>query len=244
MLSKEILEERRESRKLTQTAVASKTAHSSTSMAEILTQTVQAQTPTKTWTPTPTVMSTNTAINTPTPKLGPAMFTTNFDSNCRAGPSQIFDIRNLLTVRETFLILGKSSTKWASWWYLEVKPIPCWVSDTVGKTSGNLEVVPIVMAPTIPTPDIYIITFIAEYSSGEITCRNILVYIDGQQEGAGTDTACGIAADGSFNASFSTAIRLEIETGNKAEWSGQISINGMQCASGIISTPGLTCQRP
>lgn len=100
--------------------------------------------PSPTRTPTPTI--------TPSPTLGPAIATALENSNCRAGPSDQFDVVGYLPQGDSAPIDGRSEAD--TYWWIE-RPDGsgyCYVWQGLVETSGDVDSVPYVDDPPTPTP--------------------------------------------------------------------------------------------
>ena len=110
--------------------------------------------PAPTYTPRPTYTLEPTYTAEPT-QIQEAMFTANQPAFCRSGPSDVvwWDPQEALNKDQTVKIVGKSSSEWGLWWYVEkTSGTRCWVYSELGSTSGNVAGVPIKTAPNTPVP--------------------------------------------------------------------------------------------
>ncbi len=99
--------------------------------------------------PTEAPTDTPTATLTPTSTLGPPVFTTTTNANCRAGPGMVYDIVRVVLAGTTEPIVGKDVT--GTWWVVQ-GGARCWISNITGMASGDLSGVPVIPAPPTPTP--------------------------------------------------------------------------------------------
>lgn len=154
----------------------------------------------------PTVQSA-TATPTPTaivlPSLTPVSitpyFTVHIDSNCRSGPSTSYPRISAILNGETVQILGVTTPDRPVWWYVQAKNTKCWVSGILGTTSGVTTLVPVIVAPPLPTPTIVknTVEILFENKLDEPICRmEFYVGIDliarfswdkGEWKGGGSD---------------------------------------------------------
>lgn len=84
-----------------------------------------------------------------------AQFTTNQPAFCRTGPSEEIwpEPQEGLSKDQTVKIVGKSSSEWGEWWYIEkASGSRCWVWGGLGSTSGNVAGLPVKSVPATPTP--------------------------------------------------------------------------------------------
>ncbi len=89
------------------------------------------------------------------PPLAPMSATAIQNANCRYGPSTAYDIADTLFAGQTALILGRNEAK--TWWQIQGPTFGslCWVSYVTVKVSGDVETLPIAVAPPLPdaSPD-------------------------------------------------------------------------------------------
>lgn len=115
--------------------------------------------PTETPTATiaPTLPPSGTVYPTPTMWI-PASGDSNpsisaiYDTNCRQGPDENFDVVGGLRVGETSKVYGM--LPYGAWWYIEnpgkTDPKYCWVWGETTKVEGSTEAVPEMSAPATP----------------------------------------------------------------------------------------------
>ncbi len=96
---------------------------------------------------TPTV--TPTATVPPTSTLGPPLFTTTTNANCRTGPGLVYDIVRVVMAGTSEPIVGRDAA--STWWVIQ-GGVRCWISNVTGTASGDLSEVPVIPAPPTPTP--------------------------------------------------------------------------------------------
>ena len=103
-------------------------------------------TPTKTLEPT----ATNTATSTPVPPS--LVVSVDLGAVCRTGPDLNFAIAGYLPVGNTPALLARSETD-PVWWQVELteNAVTCWVSDLVVTVEGDVESLPQITPPPIPT---------------------------------------------------------------------------------------------
>lgn len=132
---------------------------------------VQVPLPTGTPAPTPTMAPTWTPV--PTPTLGPAAFTIAVEAgaNCRVGPSMNYPIIAGIENGQTVQILGKSTPEWDLWWFVSAYGQKCFVSSTLGTTSGNMDNIPFVNAPPLPPRYWNQVTLTLNNNTGNLICR-------------------------------------------------------------------------
>ena len=86
-----------------------------------------------------------------TPVPGPEAMARE-DANCRQGPSTQFNVATHLTQGQIVPITGRLAQ--GGWW--QVRPadlqIPCWIAERVVEPYGDLNLVPVVIPPLLPTP--------------------------------------------------------------------------------------------
>jgi hypothetical protein len=105
--------------------------------------------PTDTVTPEPTASPTVTLSPTPTIP----MITATEATNCRKGPSKVFDIDATLYPEDSVQVFGKDPTGY--WWYIQNPDWPtakCWVWTETTVVTGDTSSLPIVQPPPTPTP--------------------------------------------------------------------------------------------
>ena len=73
-------------------------------------------------------------------------------ANCRQGPSIQFNVASHLTQGQIVPITGRLAQ--GGWW--QVRPadlqIPCWIAESIVEPYGDLDLVPVVVPPALPTP--------------------------------------------------------------------------------------------
>lgn len=143
------------------TAAAKTIEVESTRKAALIPTETQAPTETPTEAPTATVTPTlppsGTVNPTPTmwiPSSGDSnpSITAIYDTNCRQGPDENFDVVGGLRVGETSKVYGM--LPYGAWWYIEnpgkTDPKYCWVWGESTKVEGSTEAVPEMSAPATP----------------------------------------------------------------------------------------------
>lgn len=90
-----------------------------------------------------------TATITPSPTLGPPVFTAAVNANCRTGPGLVYGVVRVLSAGSTSSIVGRNAA--STWWVVTDGP-QCWVSGSTGAPSGDLSGVPVIADPPTPTP--------------------------------------------------------------------------------------------
>ncbi len=100
---------------------------------------------------TPTTASTLTPASPTATVVTTPTFTVDIAANCRSGPGTVYSVISSFTVGTSLKLLGHNDA--STWWYVEVNPASnCWISGTVGHTSGNTTTLPVVPAPPTPVP--------------------------------------------------------------------------------------------
>jgi uncharacterized protein YraI len=96
---------------------------------------------------TPAVPATQVpATSTPTGTF----FVTTTGANCRSGPSQAYAILTTIPAGTYLTLVGRNPDN--SWWYVQVSSsLDCWISNTVGYSTGNPGGLPLVAAAALPT---------------------------------------------------------------------------------------------
>ena len=118
-------------------------------------QTAQASVAQPSATFTQIALASSTAAPSSTPILPTATpsgtyFVTTAGANCRSGPGQAYKVLTTIQAGTYIILVGRNNDN--SWWYVQVNPsLDCWISNTVGYTTGNPGGVPIVAAPPLPT---------------------------------------------------------------------------------------------
>jgi hypothetical protein len=75
---------------------------------------------------------------------------TSTGANCRSGPGESYPVLTTIPTGYYITIVGHNND--SSWWFVQVKPsLDCWISGSVGYTTGNPTGVPLVAAPPLPT---------------------------------------------------------------------------------------------
>jgi hypothetical protein len=98
--------------------------------------------PTLTYTPSPTETPTlePTLTETPIPTEIPVLFTPDYASNCRFGPSShLWDVETILNKGQPVPILGMSDSVWGPWLKVGSDKGECWVYSPLGAISGDAE---------------------------------------------------------------------------------------------------------
>jgi hypothetical protein len=117
----------------------------------------EAPTSTPTETLPPTVMPVGTQEATPTMWIPVSGDTTPsisaiYDTNCRQGPDESFEVVGGLRIDETSKVIGM--LPYGSWWYIEnpgkTDPKYCWVWGETTKVEGSTDAVPEMSAPATP----------------------------------------------------------------------------------------------
>lgn len=112
-------------------------------------------TATATMTPTATATVTPTATTTPTSTAPVCEATITLDKNahCRKGPGTVYDIFTSYLAGQVLPIEGRNAD---NTWFWVLAPQPagahCWVSNTTGSVSGDVQCMPVIPAPPTPTP--------------------------------------------------------------------------------------------
>ena len=146
--------------------------------------------PTSTDTPEPTFTSTSTATETPmststiTPSFTPepAILTLTKDSVCMTGASWNHSVHHYVNSGSEYSILGQLINR--SWWLVGAQDEQsCWVFGEYASVSGNIQAVPVMTPPPLPsetptvtpeTPGIYYI-LIAKDTGGPFGCGDSLI---------------------------------------------------------------------
>lgn len=106
---------------------------------------IPTETPAPTETPLPTL--------TPTPDV-PIAWPKNLGVNCRYGPGKEWEAVSALAAGTIVQIKGRTVS--TDWWYVQ-DPLhtdgSCWVAYDVVDTAGNMNIIPIVDAPTASVTD-------------------------------------------------------------------------------------------
>ncbi len=114
---------------------------------------------------TPIIFPTNTVApsNTPFPviTLTPTvpMIHATANTNCRLGPSSIYDVVGFLMVGDYVKVFGRNSN--SSWWYIQNPDNlanNCWVWNQSTIVEGNLSIIPVVTPIATVTPSLAVIT--------------------------------------------------------------------------------------
>ena len=95
-----------------------------------------------------------TAIPTPVPPTAVTgtFFNVDTNANCRSGPGTVYPVVTAYPSGQTLKIIGRNAD--SSWWNVEVNDAQtCWISASLGHTSGDLGLVPVVLAPPTPVGD-------------------------------------------------------------------------------------------
>ncbi|MGE5465240.1 MAG: hypothetical protein ACM3PS_17890, partial [Syntrophothermus sp.] len=110
-------------------------------------------TPTLFATLAPTIASTNTSAPPPPPQASSTpsgtLFVTDVGANCRSGPGTNYDKVGSFAQGSYLALVGRNSDR--SWWLLKTGNTNCWISASTGHTSGPLDNIPEVQAPSTPT---------------------------------------------------------------------------------------------
>ena len=107
---------------------------------------------TQTPTFTPTVAATATQTPTVTPTYTTPILLFNGNANCRKGPGEEFDVVTVVRSGQKAEAVGRLEK--TNYWLVK-KPgsaETCWVTDDFAKSSGSIQMLPTVTAPSTPTP--------------------------------------------------------------------------------------------
>jgi hypothetical protein len=102
--------------------------------------------------PTATLPPSNTPEPTVTPSPGIPMVSVSVATNCRRGPSTIFQQVGALLVGETAEVLGRRAD---NQYYVIRNPdggVDCWLWAEYATLSGNINAIPVLTPPPTPTP--------------------------------------------------------------------------------------------
>ncbi|MBI5353038.1 MAG: hypothetical protein HZB50_10400 [Chloroflexi bacterium] len=143
--------------------------------------------------PTETITAAFTATPTqvpPTVQSG-TFFIVDVAANCRSGPGKVYPVLNAYPIGQSLKIIGRNADN--SWWKVEMNASQsCWVSNILGHITGDIGIVPIVLAPPTPAIDVT-----APALSGPISLSGDLSY---------PTAGCG-------STSYQVAIRVAEEDG-------------------------------
>jgi hypothetical protein len=123
-------------------------------------------------------------IATATPTLGPPMVSVSANTNCRAGPGDIYDYLGALLVGEEALVTGKLADE--SYWYIEnpdAPPPQCWLWGMYATVSGDKSGIPVLTAPPTPTPENTPtptpepMSFVATFSKFRDECGSFIIFV-------------------------------------------------------------------
>ncbi len=129
-------------------------ASTQTAWAITPTETVISPTATQTSTPEPptvTATSSPASLFTNTPSI--PVIRVSVDTNCRAGPGQVYDQVGSLMVGEAAEVLASDPT--TRYWYVKNPDQPngyCWLWTEYATLAGNVSVLPVFTPPPTPTP--------------------------------------------------------------------------------------------
>lgn len=114
---------------------------------------------------------------TPTPTLGPAVFTSEPNANCRSGPSTVFRLTGSIGKGQTVPIVGIGASPYQAYWIVDVNGNNCWVWSELGQPSGDYQNVPVIESPPFPptaTPtSVPIPTPVPISPSGALNCADV-----------------------------------------------------------------------
>jgi hypothetical protein len=109
--------------------------------------------PTLTSLPTTTTTAITPATGTSTATLTPqgCQLTLQMDANCRAGPSTVFEVRDILMQGENALGLGRSQD--SGWFYVENPKSgkQCWLASSTVRVQCDVPALPVIQAPATVT---------------------------------------------------------------------------------------------
>lgn len=76
-------------------------------------------------------------------------FVVDTGANCRFGPGTAYAIVTSFAAGAYVTLVGHNSDN--SWWYVLTGSTNCWISATLGHTTGSLAALPLISAPPTPT---------------------------------------------------------------------------------------------
>ena len=92
---------------------------------------------------------TPTATQSPTPTTPEV--SVSVDTNCRVGPSKVYDYLGALVVGEKAQVLGRDPGN--GYWYVRLSSgVMCWVWGEYATVTGDVSLLPIFTPPPTPTP--------------------------------------------------------------------------------------------
>jgi hypothetical protein len=108
--------------------------------------------PTETPTFTPSLTSSHTPTFTPSPTSSVPKVSVSVDTNCRTGPSILYDRIGALLVGESAVIVAQETT--GEYWIIENpdKAGTCWLWAEYATVTGNVSGLPLLTPPPSPTP--------------------------------------------------------------------------------------------
>ena len=125
-------------------AFQTSTAHAQTSTAQ--------SAPTNTLVPTVTQTEIQTATTeTPPSQTGALTISANADTNCRLGPSKLYDIVGYLLADRQSEVHGRNDAQ--TWWYIEnpgKSGAYCWVWGQTTNVQGDISLLPVIDPPPPP----------------------------------------------------------------------------------------------
>ena len=141
--------------------------------------------PSATSTPTPPPTKSPTSTPSPTATKEPAALTTDQNSICRSGPGTVYDVVTYLVEGTQADVEGRIEDD--SWWLIQVPEVEaaCWVSAVLVSVQGDIERLPVLTPPPLPTlsptptltsAGVYYI-LIAENTGGPFGCGDDLIRI-------------------------------------------------------------------
>jgi hypothetical protein len=135
--------------------------------------------------PTATLML---AVSNATPTIEPTQWipqsggsypsiTASYDTNCRLGPSKLYEIVGGLRVGDTSRVFGQLKT--GGWWYIEnpteTEPKYCWVQTGTTVVSGDTDILPYITPPLEPSEAHPKLTFgIVALPPASVVCPSVL----------------------------------------------------------------------
>lgn len=128
-------------------------------------------TPEATVAPSASPSPTLTPTQTPIPTSSIPLFTVDIGANCRSGPSTDYNVLTGIPQGTSVRILGISSPERVLWWFVAANGTLCWVSGSLGTTSGTFAGIPVVYAPPLPTPTPKSVAVTFENDTGGAICK-------------------------------------------------------------------------
>ncbi len=134
-------------------------------------------------TPTATPTKTRTSTPSPTATKEPATLKTDQNSICRSGPGTVYDVVTYLVEGVQADVEGRIEDD--SWWLIQSPEAEavCWVSAAIVSVQGDIERLPVLTPPPLPTlsptptltsAGVYYI-LIAENTGGPFGCGDSLI---------------------------------------------------------------------